>query len=288
MKLRASKRKRPSTYQDATTQVETAEPITTFTVFRKLPVELRLKIWEYALPGRRVLVLKFYDDYNGKNHIECANPPPVISKVCRESRALMKTLYQPSFNLTPWLSSGIFLTDIEPERYSGPTVLFSPTLDTVFFAAHEDFESFVHANECWTRSIIQSLAVWADAWDEMGCRSFATFLMRFTDLKELIIVRRDDELWQPSIISAQVVLQPCTDAEKEKFLTKTGVTVPAPPPYSQAEIKTKTTDSIKDAQGDALRKGMAPDSFLSKIPSLKFRTVKYTYLGRHPSFPRGD
>jgi hypothetical protein len=64
----------------------------TFTLFPKLPIELRLKIWEEALPGPRIIEIHHDDNrlYNFEgedevNRIEVKLPPPILHSVCQES-----------------------------------------------------------------------------------------------------------------------------------------------------------------------------------------------------------
>jgi hypothetical protein len=69
-------------------------PPTTFTKFPELPLELRLKIWSFAVPGPRNVkidykVLTTYKEMKDPHFTPYTShePPPPIFQVCRESRA---------------------------------------------------------------------------------------------------------------------------------------------------------------------------------------------------------
>lgn len=63
-----------------------------FTLFPKLPAEIRLMIWKAALPGPRLVDVNFqFEDSEfafGSNLASCASPtpPPTLLSVCHESR----------------------------------------------------------------------------------------------------------------------------------------------------------------------------------------------------------
>jgi hypothetical protein len=90
-----------------------------FTFFPKLPTELRLIVWEMALPGERILESRFY--YNpDKTLCWCLLPSersPATLFACRESRTIGLKYYQP-------------LTE---EGIAKPWVqYFDPKFDTLF------------------------------------------------------------------------------------------------------------------------------------------------------------
>jgi hypothetical protein len=59
--------------------------LTEFELFPKLPLELRRKVWKMALPGPRVIEVKFVVDGRKNNHRFCAKIP-VLLHVSQESR----------------------------------------------------------------------------------------------------------------------------------------------------------------------------------------------------------
>ncbi len=68
-------------------------PACDFPLFSRLPAELRLMIWNEALPGPRLLQARFQFENRefpfGSDLVSCATrtPPPALLGVCRESRA---------------------------------------------------------------------------------------------------------------------------------------------------------------------------------------------------------
>jgi hypothetical protein len=58
------------------------DPMPTFTLFPKLPTEIRLKVWANALPGSRVIPINLSIKHSRITN--CASP--VLFRVCQESR----------------------------------------------------------------------------------------------------------------------------------------------------------------------------------------------------------
>jgi hypothetical protein len=76
-------------------QIESpSQSVTTFTVFPKLPVELRFKIWKLALPGTRVVAINF--DYESETITSSARIPAALH-TCRESRLEALKVYKLTF-----------------------------------------------------------------------------------------------------------------------------------------------------------------------------------------------
>lgn len=69
-----------------------------FTLFPKLPTELRLQIWKYALPGPRVIRVKKNWKMFLPGRIRAAAKPPAILQTNSESRQLAMRFYELSFN----------------------------------------------------------------------------------------------------------------------------------------------------------------------------------------------
>jgi hypothetical protein len=69
----------------------------TFTLFPKLPTELRLKIWKYALPGPRAIrVQRAWSTLSRR--IRAVAKPPAVLQINSESRQLALRFYEVSFN----------------------------------------------------------------------------------------------------------------------------------------------------------------------------------------------
>jgi hypothetical protein len=86
------------------TKLEHIEELRTFTLFPKLPAEIRLVVWKYALAVQRIFVIK--QDRHGNFGtaikpfiIRHPSPAPALLQVNRESRCLAEKAYQqPAFN----------------------------------------------------------------------------------------------------------------------------------------------------------------------------------------------
>jgi 2EXR family len=109
-----------SKHQLSTTSRSNIEPQTSaFPLFPILPTEIRLKIWQLALPGPRVVRVHAYDEANYLSLFRSPTPPPQILFVCRESREQALLLYELCFGL---------------EHINAPsTIYFNHELDTLYF-----------------------------------------------------------------------------------------------------------------------------------------------------------
>jgi hypothetical protein len=67
------------------------DSIDTFALFTSLPSELRIKIWQHALPGPRVVAVRY-----GRVHDRYISdaPPPALLHVCTESRHVFLSTYE--------------------------------------------------------------------------------------------------------------------------------------------------------------------------------------------------
>ena len=108
-------------------KISPSEPKPTFTLFPKLPTELRHKIIRYSLPGPRLVHLYFKKgDFSYENG--AISPMisevefPVMLHVCRESRQETLKSYQLQFGLGP----------------NPPTVYFNFAIDTLQFGPIAD------------------------------------------------------------------------------------------------------------------------------------------------------
>ncbi|KAI9650385.1 hypothetical protein NHQ30_000398 [Ciborinia camelliae] len=66
-------------------------PLNTFTLFSKLPSELRIKIWQFSFTGRRIVVDSNIIRSSGRNCVRTPNPVQLL--INRESRAEVKLYY---------------------------------------------------------------------------------------------------------------------------------------------------------------------------------------------------
>jgi hypothetical protein len=135
---------RPSTYRDAGTQYS-GIPTTTFTSFPNLPLELRSRVWEFALPGPRLLALDFFGDPPRFTCLSAFSPPNIL-QVCQESRkvALRKC----------------------PLFFVDNAALYPPYL---FYNSELDTVAFLHNDECMADLLssceaakIKRMIIWLD------------------------------------------------------------------------------------------------------------------------------
>jgi hypothetical protein len=86
------------------TKLEHIEELRTFTLFPKLPAEIRLVVWKYALAIQRISVIKRNRHWNFSTAIKPfiithPSPAPALLHVNRESKCLAEKAYQqPAFN----------------------------------------------------------------------------------------------------------------------------------------------------------------------------------------------
>jgi hypothetical protein len=92
----------------------TLKPITDFSLFLDLPLELRLKIWREVCHTSRVVEIHYNLD---DGRFVCSCNPPSVLQVCRESRSEALKIYKLSFG-SPAMP---------------PHVYFYPGIDRVYF-----------------------------------------------------------------------------------------------------------------------------------------------------------
>ncbi|KAI1844092.1 hypothetical protein JX266_009765 [Neoarthrinium moseri] len=177
-----------------------------FDDFSKLPIELRLKIWGYNLPGPRILPVhahacsfRAFRDANDSVLTRVFSSPAKVPSnlhVCRESRAETLRTYRLLFGGHGHVG-GIFL---------------DPSIDIIYFEARSDttFSDFVESVSMEHVAHTRYLAINAAAWDKLNTavgsgavlRSyFRTITKHFSHLKKLIFVRSDQNpLYSPDSV----------------------------------------------------------------------------------------
>ena len=207
------------------------QPIETFDLFPKLPIELRREIWRFALPGPRLLTLKVPDDSKkdddiyGRVHIDrkgdgewdmtCAfgtfepeRPlvdPPALLYVCKESRNV--TLMEYEFCMSTFVppdavieasshtdSPRHWIVNHDFLTYRG--FRFQPARDTVYI---KEYVWTVPSNLAFCRPTeiktdnIRFLALTVSSF-LYGEGSLSTWLsLLFNSLEELILIAWDDD-----------------------------------------------------------------------------------------------
>jgi hypothetical protein len=89
-------------------------PLGKFEKFASLPYELRVLIWEYALPGPRIIEVSHFRDKKGNEHWIPSSPPPTILDVNREARDIV--LGRHTFHQKTWMK-----------------LCVNPAIDTLYF-----------------------------------------------------------------------------------------------------------------------------------------------------------
>jgi hypothetical protein len=72
------------------------QPSPTFTLFPKLPTELRLKIWKHARQPR-IIRFKYKSNNSSWSHLRAIAKPPVLFQVNREAREAALKIYELTF-----------------------------------------------------------------------------------------------------------------------------------------------------------------------------------------------
>jgi 2EXR family len=153
--------------------VKTTSP--TFTLFPKLAVELRLRIWELALPGPRLVEMRSDACPRDNSH----RSTPSILHVCSESRA----------EALKWYTALPLGLASDPLR----AVYVNFEIDTLYFSVDpaDDWKN----NWLWTEyglglehsmmNNVRFLAISSKAWETQGA---ITFIQRFGRLEELDVI----------------------------------------------------------------------------------------------------
>jgi hypothetical protein len=95
----------PEPLQQSDAPIAVSKPLTDFHPFKRMPSELRLKIWKLNIPGARVVELKYK---KGIYHAVSPTPAPALLHVCHEvsfslflcSRPFVNIRYLPSLRST--------------------------------------------------------------------------------------------------------------------------------------------------------------------------------------------
>jgi hypothetical protein len=113
-----------------------------FPLFANLPYELRLKVWECALPGPRIVPVRY--NRSQKQYTSDA-PPPVLLRVCADSRRKFLSVYE-KFKLSQKYESSVFVDftrdtiffdslDCSPEGDLAYDLAMSPQSQKVLYCA---------------------------------------------------------------------------------------------------------------------------------------------------------
>ena len=166
-----------------------------FTLFPKLPVEIRLKIWREALPGPRIIDVCLdvdygecdYESYKASNGgfmfrtvLRANQPPPVVFHVCSESRRESLRILSQIGKIDPQnsLYYSWALLDLSKDTLLMPQVAGSESNEQ-----RDIFGSRVLTDETFDN--LKYLAIDCSIWSTL---SRTTCLTKFKNLFELSIV----------------------------------------------------------------------------------------------------
>ncbi len=186
------------------TAVDAPGPLTTFPLFRKLPIEIRRMIWKHSLPGERFLefVGTFEPGDLPVSFIQCKDKDIPHMIACHESRAVAREEY----------------VEFRPYVTGCPPMYVSPKLDIFCFAARclEDPEQVL--SQARDQISIKRVATQFDFGGEFPAKDCRTkffpnyFDREFTnfsaaglwdlELDELILISDEQELYpgDPAIV----------------------------------------------------------------------------------------
>lgn len=178
--------------------------LTEFHLFPRLPMELRLMIWEYTWPESRVIEATYYDDTTDDDGFELTvlrlggslskflstdfggrilqdgplerSPPPVSLRVCRESRR--HTLKE--------------FIEMRHAKYDAGSFFFSPSHDVLWFSQDftDEISNLREIEEYYGNQLhnVKNIMVEEVEWHEMTpARYTSDYLSPFVNIRNLFI-----------------------------------------------------------------------------------------------------
>lgn len=154
--------------------------ISAFNPFMNLPSELRINIWQHALPGPRVVAVRFS---HAQNRYISDTPPPALLHASPESRSVFLSRYE-KLIISATHDSSVFV-DFERDTVFFDNVDCSPRGDLAL-----DLASSPHRNK------ILQCAIDAQLWEVLRFFRFDTMseIKLLRNLKSIaLVLRHDDE-----------------------------------------------------------------------------------------------
>ncbi|PVH79608.1 hypothetical protein DL98DRAFT_532858 [Cadophora sp. DSE1049] len=174
---------------------ESIPPLDKFTLFPKLPLELRFMVWRFALYQPQVVGVicsleEDRPDMTGWEYYQSIKRTPVIRFVCKEAREEALKLEIPLITYMDWIAR--------------PTILTIPAVDTVLLL-EKDFECEFGlwqmladlVDECYPTPIMPAIAVhlkWRSYFNGLGLEDLQESLdaLKCLGTKEVIFVVGDE------------------------------------------------------------------------------------------------
>jgi hypothetical protein len=167
------------------------EPPEEFTLFPKLPIELRLKIWKAALPGPRVIEFSHTSFFRRLTLIkDSQNSLLNLSNSCKEAYDVVKKDYR---------SVSLQVFDLDKKKTPDAALLINYSLDTIYLGLYSEKVLEILDSKVFTDlKLIERLALSCGLWSNGFLSKQTGFLFRrLTKLESLkeIVLDIGDSLW---------------------------------------------------------------------------------------------
>jgi 2EXR family len=142
---------------------------TTFHLFPNLHMELQIKIWQYALPGPRIIRTRRQD------RSFLFSRPPALLHTCRTSRQVARSIYESDFTYD--------------EVKTLAPIYVNPTHGIIHLAEHPSLSMFLDAARSFPNiTKIQSLAVCVSSSLDIAKVLVAVLKSSLSNLREIVLV----------------------------------------------------------------------------------------------------
>jgi hypothetical protein len=142
---------------------------TTFHLFPNLPIELQIKIWQYALPGPRIIRTRRHD------RSFLFSRPPALLHTCRTSREVARSICESAFTYD--------------EVKTLAPIYINPAHDIIHLAEHPYLSTFLDAARSFPNiTKIQSLAVCVSSNLDIARVLVAVLNSSLSNLREIVLV----------------------------------------------------------------------------------------------------
>jgi hypothetical protein len=177
----------PTMMMDVDRQNKAPAGSPTFTLFDRLPVEIRLQIWEAALPGPRIIHLEKWQGLFDRSltfsvlEISSNTKAPSMLLATRESRLVASQFYIPSFAFEGSTTKTYFNFHMDTLYFRLDTLDELHELDP----AVKDVESVYDTEQIYR---VRNLTFFSQGPDHYGATHCAQCLGCFTNIQKLTIV----------------------------------------------------------------------------------------------------
>ncbi|KAH6668516.1 hypothetical protein B0J14DRAFT_167205 [Halenospora varia] len=274
----------------------TSSPSLLFKLFNRLPIELRLKIWEAALPDPRVINIrqkKLRKTRRGRDMMGVTSDTkaPSVLFACRESYSVASKFYTPSFALAHSIPETYF--DLERDTLYLRFDTFALLSNGYWYDNTMDALEYLYDSANLKR--VQNLAVLVDPdpdqiVDTARPDSLADVLFLFGNIKNLTLVlghfdQESDDQGEILLIEPIDVAKTCQNYEtisSESSQRQDVLDVPLHTNFvSTAELERSLGDWKRRVEGDNEDIGDLP------MPQIEYKSAVTGGLKRHLDYLRG-